>query len=148
MKRIMKISAAGIAVVFALALGRVAVRADAPVGHFTVHGDGTVTDNATGLVWQEGYSPSTQNQALSVAYCAALTTAGGGWRLPTILELFSLVDETRASPTMDSIAFAGTPTERFWSASPVAGTSGGWSIDLTRGNVVNSGAAARARCVR
>ena len=58
---------------------------------YTNHGDGTVTDNVTGLMWQ-------QNQGTLVTFDnavsgAATFNAGGynDWRLPNIKELYSLI---------------------------------------------------------
>jgi hypothetical protein len=130
------------------------VRADAPSGHFTDLGDGTVRDNATGLVWQQTFSPSTQSQAASVDYCTRLTVPrGGGWRLPTVAELQTIVDETRSDPAIDSSYFPRTPSERFWSATPLAGQppSYGWSVAFSCGFAGFSDVpddVARARCVR
>jgi hypothetical protein len=133
-----------------LTLG-VHVRADAPAGHFTDLGDGTVRDNLTGLVWQQNYSASSPSQPEAAAYCASQTTAGGGWRLPDAIELQTLVDDSRVSPAIDPVAFPGTPPENFWSSTAVAGGgTNGWVIyfldgvagyfDVTSNN--------RVRCVR
>jgi len=58
---------------------------------YTDHGDGTVTDWVTGLMWQQGISEKvTYAQALAGA--AGFALAGhDDWRLPTIKELYSLV---------------------------------------------------------
>ena len=56
------------------------------------HGNGTVTDLATGLMWQKGYSGKmSQGEAAAGASSFGL---GGytDWRLPTIKELYSLID--------------------------------------------------------
>lgn len=129
------------------------VHADAPPGHFTDLGDGTVRDNATGLIWQQGFSPSELPQAECVAYCTTLTTSGGGWRLPSLLELCSIVDETRSDPAIDLSVFPGTPmASSFWSSSPVPGRPFyGWYVDHFDGDpsfAYGSGVPRRARCVR
>ena len=56
-------------------------------GNLTDNGDGTVTDNHTGLVWQQAESATmTWEQAL--AYAESLTLGGhSDWRLPNIKEL-------------------------------------------------------------
>jgi len=119
---------------------------------FTALGDGTVRDNnGSGLEWQEGFSPGNQNQAASIAYCAALALDGGGWRLPTVDELVSIVDTSRGMPSIDTSFFPGTPSTYFWSSSPVAGSpSLGWYVNFNSG-YANYGRATdmlRARCVR
>jgi hypothetical protein len=67
------------------------------------NGDGTVTDNSTGLMWQQGEpGPKTRTDALN--YCETLTfplTNGHtDWRLPNIKELVSLVDYTVADGSL------------------------------------------------
>jgi len=60
---------------------------------FTDNGDGTITDNVTGLMWQEGLFDSkyTYQEALDVAENSTL--AGyNDWRLPTIKEIYSLME--------------------------------------------------------
>ncbi len=56
------------------------------------NGDGTVTDLVTGLIWQQDPGEKmTYNQA--VAGASSLTLGGyNDWRLPTIKELYSLID--------------------------------------------------------
>jgi len=67
--------------------------ASAESGKTTIpQGDGTVTDLVTGLMWQQGYSGKmSQSQAASGA--SSFDLAGySDWRLPTIKELYSLID--------------------------------------------------------
>ncbi len=66
--------------------------------------DGTITDNATGLMWQESdYHSSDFEEA--VAYCEAAVTGGHtDWRLPDVKELQSIVDYTRAPDYTSSAA--------------------------------------------
>ena len=63
-------------------------------GEFADNGNGTVTDSAAELMWQQGEGGLRSWQDVS-AYCAALSLAGhDDWRLPTVEELRSLADET------------------------------------------------------
>ena len=53
--------------------------------------DGTVTDMNTGLMWTQDTYNMTYDEA--VTYAAALTLGGyNDWRLPTIKELYTLID--------------------------------------------------------
>ena len=81
-------------VVGCAALGMLTVRAHAaaPPGHFADLGDGTVRDNVTALVWQKAFAPSAMTQGAALTYCAGLALPGGGWRLPTVTDLQTLVD--------------------------------------------------------
>ncbi|CAK0741490.1 hypothetical protein CCP4SC76_1100009 [Gammaproteobacteria bacterium] len=96
------------------------------------HGNGTVTQNATGLMWaqcSEGQSGTgcTTGHETYMPWDQALTAAknsrlGGysDWRLPNAKELQSLVDYSRYSPSIDIGYFPNTPASYFWSSSPSA----------------------------
>jgi hypothetical protein len=61
-------------------------------GRFVDNGDGTVTDEATGLMWERDASSSPRNWQAAVSYCAQLELAGyDDWRMPDILELSVLI---------------------------------------------------------
>jgi hypothetical protein len=93
---------------------------------------GLVLDNVTGLVWQrelpKTYAGCTATNVSrgdsctwseAKAYCAQLGLAGRRWRLPGLIELLSILDETRVKPAIDSSVFPGTPGDgTFWTASP------------------------------
>ncbi|MGA3013353.1 MAG: DUF1566 domain-containing protein [Bacteroidales bacterium] len=70
------------------------------------NGDGTITDRVTGLMWQRDPGPKrTYIDALSGA--DTLTLGGhNDWRLPTIKELYSLIEFTGLDP---SGVLNGTP---------------------------------------
>ncbi len=54
------------------------------------NGDGTITDNVTGLIWQKDFEVLSYDKALKYA---AQSKLGGhdDWRLPTIKEMYSLI---------------------------------------------------------
>lgn len=77
---------------------------------FTANGDGTVTDNLTGLIWlqnagcfgyREWVDALTDAATLSSGACG-LTDGSrpGDWRLPNIRELLSLIDYGRSGPAL------------------------------------------------
>lgn len=60
---------------------------------YTVHEDGTVLDNNTGLTWQRTPEYDRLQYADAIAYCTTLDLGGRrDWRVPTIQELYSLAD--------------------------------------------------------
>ena len=80
-----------------------------------------VRDIATGLRWQRAVPSKTFAFDAAVSYCDHLTLAGKkGWRLPSLVELLTLIDERAPSPMIDSAAFPGTPGEPFWTSSRFA----------------------------
>ena len=102
------------------------------------NGDGTVTDLNTGLMWQQGFV-SQATWAEAVAGAAAFNLAGyDDWRLPTIKELYSLIDfngsVSNLIPYIDTDYFDfewGTVTggrvidSQYWSATDYVG--GPWN---------------------
>lgn len=71
---------------------------------FVDNGDGTITDNATGLMWRQSDYHST-NFENAVAYCESATTGGyADWRLPNVKELQSIVDYTRSPDSSGTAA--------------------------------------------
>lgn len=94
--------------------------AAAPAGCYMVEG-GVVHDRRTKLTWQQGIVPLDVNWDEATAYCRNLNLQGGGWRLPTMKELQTIVDYTRSSPAIDADAFPGTPSLPFWTSSTTHG---------------------------
>ena len=129
------------------------VTAGAPnLESYTDNGDGTVTDNVTGLMWQQVVPSATYTWANAVAYCPTLALAGhSSWRLPSRIELESIVDFGQSSPSINGTYFPSTPKDWFWASSPVAGSpSYAWGVYFFNGSAsygVVSGAG-YVRCVR
>ena len=120
---------------------------------FTDHGDGTVTDNVTGLMWQQEDDDVTRAWEYALAYCEELDLAGySDWRLPDIKELRSIVDNTRYNPAIDTTYFPGTNLSYYyWSSSTYAdGPYGAWGVYFYSGYVGYCPKASfeYARCVR
>jgi hypothetical protein len=74
----------------------------------------TVRDRYTGLIWQRHVDPACEDGCCTWSeaqdYCAGLDLGDqSDWRLPTLKELQTLVDEAQASPAIDSNAFPGIP---------------------------------------
>jgi hypothetical protein len=99
---------------------------------YTRNADGTITDDVTGLTWDGRVEDVGRSEQDGAAQCAA---KGEGWRLPTRLELVSLVDYTvpAPGPTIDAI-FEGTPGAIFWTSSIYAGDVGdAWTVGFDAG---------------
>ena len=84
---------------------RVTPPGSAGAPRFTDHGDGTVTDNTTKVMWTEdarGQGPDLRLTWYEATdYCDALVLAGySDWRLPSIKELRSLIDNTQRDPAL------------------------------------------------
>ncbi len=118
-------------------------------GVFLNNGDGTVTDQMTGLMWQAGETrPKKWQQAL--AYCNQLDLGGyGDWRLPSIKELSTLVDENRINPSIDEAYFPGARAAAYWSSTTFTGHPGfSWYVRFDNGLTYNGGYKGRRYFVR
>ena len=62
-----------------------------------------VTDNETGLQWQDDSEAKTIRKTWeeAITHCEQLALDRGGWRLPSINELESLIDYGRYDPAID-----------------------------------------------
>lgn len=105
----------------------------APAPRFDL-ADETVTDRGTGLMWQRGHLPAVV-WLDALAGCEALDLAGHqDWRVPTLKEQQTLVDDRRLQPCIDVVAFPGTPAEWFWSSTPITNPpSQAWLTSYTDG---------------
>jgi len=118
-----------------------------PNPRFTDLGDGTVTDNLTGLVWiKEPHAlpgnPGNINWNGAIDFCNALTYASNSnWRLPSYKELMSLVDYGQVLPALPpGHPFIGIKygSNNYWSSTTFAyDTDNGWSVGMITGSGVN-----------
>ena len=113
-----------------------------------VDGKGIITDVETGLVWQKDHAgPMSWQEAIDYAH--KLSLAGyNDWRLPTVGELFALIDLSKCNPATD---FPEMPSEWFWSSSSYAPFSAyAWYVNFNYGYVfdVDKSNDYYVRCVR
>ncbi|HRI64773.1 MAG TPA: DUF1566 domain-containing protein [Polyangium sp.] len=119
---------------------------------------GVVLDKVTKLMWQREISPSGTNWIQAKTYCNDLELGGyDDWRLPTRIELVSIVDFTNeyGDPAINATAFTNTPIDWFWSSSPWPGSSSKvFVVNFLDGvtssnfNTTNPANDCRVRCVR
>jgi hypothetical protein len=119
-----------------------------PAPRFTDHGDGTVTDKLTGLMWAK--NANLPNEALTwqgaLDYVKALNSGAGlggyhDWRLPNRKELFSLIDH---STYKSALLPAGHPFQNvhnYYSSSTTdaSNSSYAWIVDMRDGCVYSCG---------
>lgn len=99
---------------------------------FVKREDGTVIDNMLGVIWGatlEGRKTWTEAKQ-------ACEKLGKGWRLPTVSELFSLVDRKKYNPAIDTNIFPDTKSSWYWTSELVAGSDGyAWFVNFYDGCV-------------
>mgnify|MGYP003648745510 CR=1 FL=1 len=105
---------------------------------FTDNQDGTITDTETGLMWQQG-TMEKKDWDHAILACSELNLAGHkDWRLPTIKELFSIVDFERHDPACDPVFNA--QSYGYWSSSTYQDTSAGaWRVYFNGGGTDATG---------
>lgn len=136
-----------------------------PVERFTDNGNGTVTDNLTGLVWlQNANAFGDDDWSDSLSTVAALEddgttltdgSAAGDWRLPNMKELLSLVDYGKINPALptghpftnvqspfyfveySSTGWEGTYNEAYWTGTTTRGkTDYAWMVNMYYGQSI------------
>jgi hypothetical protein len=105
-----------------------------PAERYTISGGGTVYDTQTKLTWQQVVPTPLYAWPDAKAYCSALSLEGTGWRLPSVGEFQTIVNDS-TNPAVDGAAFPMTPSEYFWSSSPVADDpSRAWTCYFANGS--------------
>lgn len=109
-----------------------------------------VTDRGTGLVWQRNAAPQRFAWSFAREVCDALELGGSrGFRLPSLRELQTIVDERAAAPAFDA-AFAANDDDELWSSSKSGANEGSAYVLVADGSTAlrDATALARVRCVR
>lgn len=127
----------------------------ATTAHLTDNNNGIISDPNRELEWKkcsEGQMfMSAGNTCVGLAtelnWGAALTqaqtvnTATGGenlgqtdWRVPTIKELNSIVEESCINPAIGATVFPETMDSEYWSSSKIASGDSAWAINFSTGD--------------
>jgi hypothetical protein len=132
------------------------VPADAPPLSSYERTDDTVLDEVTGLMWQRAAGPLVAGADVD-GHCASIDAGGfHDWRLPSRIELETLLDLGTWSPTIEPDAFPGTPDEApdsvYWTSSFDATLDPGsrLGVDFAGGGIdrLSPSESASVRCVR
>ena len=127
----------------AAAVCNTAIPKTTPDNAFTLHNNGTVTHNKTGLMWMrcelgqtwDGATCSGSSQVYT--WSAALQVAEGyafsgysDWRVPNKNELASIVELACFNPAINTLAFPDAPASDVWSSSPHAASNSDGALDV------------------
>ncbi len=82
-------------------------------------GNTAVRDNNTGLVWEQ--MPNMVTDWGSARYYCLNKPVGGtrGWRLPSVVELTSLIDPLLVAPYVPPTVFSGVLVGAYWSSTSI-----------------------------
>lgn len=121
---------------------------------YTDNGDGTVTDNVTGLMWLQNDDENRRNWQDAIDYCDSLNFSNySDWRLPNYYELSFLTDRSRLGPEMSiNPVFDGHDSD-YWtsSSSPSSPDDTAFQVNFRLATVSYANKITRrtyARCVR
>jgi hypothetical protein len=111
-----------------------------------------ITDQITGLVWEAADDGNTYTQPAAVQHCASFTSAEAtsGWRLPSVIELMTLIDNGVDLPSL-SPSFVGGQSTNYWTSTPTATANLlGWTVRFDFGEVIPllTDSSLPVRCVR
>jgi len=123
-----------------------------PTSRFTLNGDGTATDNKTGLTWMrcisgrdwDGSTCSygsnifpTWDESLAIA--ENITFAGkSDWRVPNIKELITITEKACWAPSINETVFPNSRSSMYWTSSPAANSGfAAWRVDFLYGETFN-----------
>lgn len=117
---------------------------------FTDNGDGTVTDNNTGLIWLKNANPcGSQTWSAAIDYANALGSGSAGltdgsqpgdWRLPNQKELLSLLDFGNHDPILPAgHPFSGVVSSYYWVSTTMTGAENALGLSLANGHHITWG---------
>jgi hypothetical protein len=108
-----------------------------PNPRFTDNGNGTVTDNLTGLMWTKNAYPAgiTLSWQQALDYVKTVNTGGyTDWRMPNRKEQRSLIDYSQMNPALpQGHPFINVQSIRYWSSTSWPATSnpdGAWLVGM------------------
>jgi hypothetical protein len=103
---------------------------------FELVSDAIACDTTTGLEWTRKHvTPKAVPWADAAKACETLDLAGGGWRLPTIRELLTLVDYERHDPAINTDVFT-CESNWYWTSTAAAPSPGdcAWGVNFDDGD--------------
>ncbi len=113
---------------------------------------GVVVDRRTGLDWEQTGTAPASSWLEALSYCNGLTLSGASdWRLPSRVELASLINVRERTLLIDSNVFPDAAPEGYWSSTSDANDPGqAWEVDFGSGEsrAGSKSGERQVRCVR
>ncbi len=104
---------------------------------YTDNGNGTVTDEVTGLVWQQEDDNTQRSWTDAGLYCKNLIIdSHDDWGLPRKKELMTILNYGLFSPSIDAAMFPNTNSTHYWTATADARNENfAWTVTFGTGYV-------------
>ena len=117
------------------------------------YSNAAVRDNSTGLVWEQTPSGATTDWTSARGSCLNKSIGNmRGWRLPSVVELTSLIDPSSLAPYVPATMFTGVQPNPYWTATGNETNTNlnKWSVNFADGQAGTSGKTASLLvwCVR
>jgi hypothetical protein len=115
--------------------------AETAFGDFVDNGNGTVTDNITGLMWQQ-QDAGLQDWTSALSYCNGLNLGGrSDWRLSNVKELESITAYATYNPAINTVFFPQLHSSMYWSSTTDLTSSPNiaWGVDYYDGAIRYAG---------
>ena len=111
-----------------------------------------VTDKTTGLIWQQGDDGNTYTYNDAIQHCSTFQSAEAstGWRLPSVVELMTLINSGVDLPSIDP-SFSGAQSNNYWTSTPTASANMlSWTVKFDFGEIIPllADSSLPVRCVR
>ena len=91
---------------------------DVLLNNFVDNGNATITQIASGLMWQQSDDGEEKTWEQALSYCEGLLLAGhDDWRLPSVKELSSIAGYDSSQPSIDSLFNCRDDQDYWWSSS-------------------------------
>jgi hypothetical protein len=103
-------------------------------------GGEAVLDRETGLVWEQSPDSTSRDWNHAISHCYHREVANRkGWRLPTIEELASLVDNDNSNPSLPSgHPFSNVSNYYYWSSTTsLFDTTQAWQVGFESGSTMD-----------
>jgi hypothetical protein len=95
---------------------------------------GVAHDKHTSLTWQRVPDSAPRTWQEAIEYCQQLELDGGGWHLPSLKELLTIVDSSLHEPALNRGTFPFVQNARFWSGSDfLDGRERAYQVDFEKG---------------
>ena len=113
-------------------------------GLYDLSTSGVALDTVTRLSWQRVHDTTPRTLAEAQVYCAGLTLGGVApvtWRVPTRIELLSIVDYTVVGSAsvgvVNPTVFPGTSGYMFWTSTPEGAVGKMWQVAFHNGTLLS-----------
>lgn len=107
---------------------------------YTDNGDGTVTDNVTGVIWQQTDDGIGRTWSGAISYCDLLNLGNAEtiqWYVPTVMQLTLIIHYDLFGPSLSRLYYPNAKSAAYWTSSTNAAnpSDSAWYVNFYNGVV-------------